>query len=97
MFVPNHHLLVHLLVRQAERSNGRFGSIWTGETLNRVLTCVLRLTHQGHFESVALSKIARALKPKHQETLRKTFKHKSALRKLIRSSSKQIFDHADIT
>ena len=62
LFVPKHHLMVYLLVRHTESGNRRLGSTWTDESLNKVVQGALRLPHQQHVQSIALSNMARTWK-----------------------------------
>lgn len=61
VYVPKHHLMVHLNHRAAWQGNPTLGATFQDEALNKVLKAVLRNCPQSTFEVMAISKMREAL------------------------------------
>ena len=63
VFIPKHHLMMHLIVRSAHFGNPRFYSTWRDESLNKTLKMACRTTSQATFENSVLTRMQNILAP----------------------------------
>lgn len=62
IFIPKHHLMLHLTHRARETGNPLRTSTFFDEALNKNLKLTLRNCHQATFEVMALVKMAEVLR-----------------------------------
>ena len=58
IFIPKHHLMIHLTMRALYHGNPKFSAVWRDESYNKQLKMVLRKVHQLTFESRGLIKMS---------------------------------------
>lgn len=62
VYVPKHHLMVHISDRAAWQGNPLIGATFLDEALNKQLKAVLRGCPQSTFEPMALTKMREVLR-----------------------------------
>ena len=62
LFIPKHHVILHMLAETTSKGNPRHYSSWLDESLNKLLKACCRNASQITFEAVVLSKVSELLK-----------------------------------